>query len=264
MSIGILTDLTLCVGCGACAMACKEVNGLPPSEVDRLSATTWCALRREQGVYVKRQCMHCLDPTCASVCPVGALHATPSGAVAYDADKCMGCRYCIMACPFDIPKYQWDEKLPVVTKCVLCGERRLDKGLQPACTEVCPAGATVFGERAALVQIAKKKLSDAPRRYIQHIYGLTEAGGTSVLYLSGVEFAKIGLPTDVLDEPYPQLTWQVLSKIPYVASVGGLSLFGVWWAIERRMKLAAEKGATQSDPSNASDDKSERGGGHGP
>jgi len=256
MSIGILTDLTRCIGCGACTVACKEVNGLPPSEVDRLSATTWCALRKEHGVHVKRQCMHCLDPTCVSVCPVGALHTTPSGAVAYDREKCMGCRYCIMACPFDIPKYQWHETLPVVTKCVLCHEKRLAIGRQPACTEVCPAGATVFGERDALIGIAQHRIRSEPDKYVHHVYGLREAGGTSVLYLAGVPFEELGLPTDVLDEPYPALTWQVLSKIPYVASLGGLSLLGVWWAIDRRMKLSQ---ASHDDDSG----DGTHGGGHG-
>ena len=256
MSLGMLNDLTRCIGCGACTLACKQVNGLPPSEVDRLNDKTWCALRRESDVWVKRQCMHCLEPTCASVCPVGALQATDSGAVAYDPNKCMGCRYCIMACPFDIPKYQWDETLPVVTKCILCGEKRLAKGQPPACTEVCPVGATVFGERKALINLAQERLRKEPDRYVQHVYGLTEAGGTSVLYLSGVDFDRVGLPTNVLDRPYPPLTWQVLSKIPYVASIGGLSLFGVWWTIERRMKIAKEQAeASRADPKEDADRK---------
>lgn len=241
MKVGILTDLTRCIGCGACTLVCKETNGLRYSEVDRLDAYTWCAISRQQGLYVKRQCMHCEEPTCASVCPVGALKKTDTGAVVYDVDKCFGCRYCVMACPFDIPKYQWDSPLPRVGKCVMCYDARQKVGRQPACTEVCPAGASIFGEREELLQMAKERIAFEPKKYVPEVYGEKIVGGTSVLYISSVPFKELGFPTGLLDQPYPRLTWAILSKIPAVVSVGGLTLLAAWWAIGRRMKLAGEK-----------------------
>ena len=243
MGAGILTDLTRCIGCGACTLACKEANGLRASEVDQLDAYTWCAIRKEKGLYVKRQCMHCFEPTCASVCPVGALHKTDLGAIVYEVDKCFGCRYCVMACPFNIPKYQWDTPLPRVGKCVMCYSTRLKEGRQPACTDVCPARATVFGERDELLAVARERLRAEPTKYVPEVYGSTIVGGTSVLYISSVPFADLGFPQGLLKEPYPELTWAVLSKIPQVASIAGLSLFTAWWVIGRRNRLAEERRA---------------------
>jgi formate dehydrogenase iron-sulfur subunit len=245
MGVGILTDLTRCIGCGACTLVCKETNGLRYSEVDQLDAYTWCAISKQEGLYVKRQCMHCLEPTCASVCPVGALKKTETGAVTYDPDKCFGCRYCVMACPFNIPKYQWDSPLPRVGKCVMCYDKRQKEGKQPACTEVCPAGASVFGDRDELLAEAKERIQDEPQKYVNEVYGEDQVGGTAVMYISSVPFGKLGFPTGLLKQPYPRLTWAILSKIPAIVSVGGLTLLTAWWAIGRRMKLAAEKALGQ-------------------
>jgi formate dehydrogenase iron-sulfur subunit len=237
MTAAILTDLTRCIGCGACTLKCKETNGLRYSEVDNLDAYTWCSISKQKGLFVKRQCMHCEEPTCASVCPVGALHKTDLGPVVYDVDKCFGCRYCVMACPFKIPKYQWDTPLPRVGKCVMCYEKRLKEHRQPACTEVCPAGASMFGERDELIAKARDRIKSNPGRYVQEIYGEHTAGGTHVMYISSIPFDQLGFPGDVLNTAYPALTWQVLSKIPHIVSIGGLSLLTVYWLVGRRIKL---------------------------
>lgn len=239
MKSAILTDLTRCIGCEACVMACRESNGLPRTSANhRLNAHTWTAIEHRQGVPVRRHCMQCEQPSCAAACPVGALTKTPEGAVIYDADKCMGCRYCMVACPFSIPKYEWQARIPRVQKCVFCYESALRQGREPACTAVCPSGATIFGEREALIKEAQQRIATHPQRYLSTLYGLTEAGGTSVLYLSAVPFEKLGFPAGIQHKPYPTLTWQELTRIPAIVSVGGVFLFSAWWIINRRIKLA--------------------------
>lgn len=233
MSMGLLFDANRCVACGACASACKEQNKLPKEVEAEPTAYTWTTVRTVEGVNVRHLCMHCLVPTCASVCPVGALVKTPEGPVTYDAGKCMGCRYCMMACPFDVPKYQWDRAIPIVGKCVMCAER-VKQGQPTACSEACAYGATVFGSRRDLVQEARKRMAEAPGTYVDRIYGLTEAGGTAVMMISPVPFSKIGLKTGLPDDPPAMKTWQVLSNIPDFVAVWGLFLYGVHWITSRR------------------------------
>ncbi len=238
MKPAILTDLTRCIGCEACVWACKEANDLPREDgAAGLSATTWTAIERHGGVNVRRQCMHCLDPACASVCPVKAFHKTPEGPVVYDESRCMGCRYCMIGCPFGVPRYEWTSPLPRVQKCQMCFQKRVSEGRQPACTEACPAGATIFGDREALLAEAHRRIAAEPDRYVDHVYGEHEAGGTSVLYLSAVPFEALGFATDVSADPYPRLTWEILSQLPKVVSVGGALLFGIWWISGRKELL---------------------------
>jgi formate dehydrogenase iron-sulfur subunit len=270
MSKSILVDTTRCIGCGACAAGCKVVNSLPFDKPDDektrpsatckdddlvafaqgagsdevggvLSAGKLNIVQTHGSVFVRRFCMHCEEPTCASVCPVGALHKTAAGPVLYDADKCMGCRYCMMACPFNIPKYEWKAVIPKVKKCTMCAPRQA-KGQQPACTLVCPVQAGIFGERDDLLKEAEKRLREDPTKYFQHIYGKEEVGGTSVLYLSAVPFEQLGLPTNLPNEPMPLLTYRVLSKIPSLVPLGGLLLGGIWWITNRREEVAKAEG----------------------
>ncbi|MBT3343818.1 MAG: 4Fe-4S dicluster domain-containing protein [Gemmatimonadetes bacterium] len=241
MAVGILTDLTRCVGCGACEQACKEINGLPETGVAGLSASTWTSLDEVEGQSIRRQCMHCLEPACVSVCPVGALQKTDEGPVTYDEDKCMGCRYCMIACPFSVPKYEWSSTQPRVQKCIMCYDQRVKGGGEPACVEACPAKATIFGGRDELLAEARQRIRKHPERYVDHIYGLTEAGGTSVLYLSSVPFDQLGFPTGTDELALPRLTWDVLSKIPNIVSTGGVMMMGLWWIVNRREKLSGGK-----------------------
>ena len=237
MSKAILVDTTLCIGCGACVGACKEANGLPQNEDKELTADTLNVVETYGGVFVRKFCMHCQDPTCASVCPVGALRKTAAGPVIYEADRCMGCRYCMMACPFSIPRYEWKLALPKVKKCTMCAARQA-QGQQPACTEICPVQAGIFGERAELLAEAEKRLRENPSGYVQHIYGKEEAGGTSVLYLSAVPFESLGFPANVPHDPLPMYTYRALSKIPSVVTAGSLLLGGIWWITNRREEVA--------------------------
>jgi len=238
MKAAILTDISKCIGCGACAEACKTHNGLPPEDEPRaLSETTWTFVKRVGDSNVRQQCMHCLEPSCASVCPVGALAKdAETGAVTYDESKCMGCRYCMVGCPFDVPRYEWTSNTPRVRKCILCHER-LQAGAEPACTAACPTGATIFGDRDALLREASRRIAAEPETYVPHIYGQAEAGGTGVLYVSNVPFERLGFKVAIRNDPYPKLTWNVLSKLPNVVSVAGVGLVGLWWIIRRRDAL---------------------------
>jgi formate dehydrogenase iron-sulfur subunit len=245
MSRAVLYDSTLCVGCKACEGACAERWGLPYDEKiaaeEHLSAHKLTAIESHGERYSRRLCMHCEQPTCASVCPVGALHKTALGPVVYDADKCMGCRYCMTACPFQVPSYEWSARLPKVRKCDQCYERQ-SKGQPTACTAACPTGATTCGDRDALVAEAKKRIAEKPDAYYNRIYGLKEVGGTTVLMLSAVPFDQIGLRTTLPQEALPSLTWNVLSHVPDVVSVGSVLLGGIWWITNRRDEVAKAEG----------------------
>lgn len=248
----ILLDSTRCVGCGACMLACREKNGLPESSEPDLSATQFTVVRQARGkdgdVNYRRMCMHCQDPACASVCPVGALHKTVTGPVVYNADICLGCRYCIQACPFGVPRYEWTALAPRVRKCLFCADR-LAQGKINACAEACQFGATVAGDRDELLREARSRLAAEPSKYVQKIYGEHEAGGTSVLMLSPVDFAAFGLPQNLPGEPLPLLTFRVLSKIPPLVGVGAAMLSGLWWLTARKEQVAqAEAGAQGARP----------------
>ena len=232
----ILFDITLCVGCNTCQETCKKQNHLPEGEEKNLSATAYTALNEYNGVYVRRMCQHCLEPTCASVCPVGAFTKTPEGPVLYDESKCIGCRYCMQACPFQVPRYQWDSTNPKVEKCRFCTER-IRNGLQTACAEACPTGATKFGNRNDLIREALDRIKTEPEKYIDRIYGLEEVGGTSILYISNVPFEDLGFKTQLQKSALPTLTWNALSNIPSIVSVGGVLLYGIWWITNRRSEV---------------------------
>lgn len=237
----LLFDSTLCVGCGACYSACKERNKLPKTAAnflrDNLSADTFTVVNRRNNRFVRRMCMHCNEPTCVSVCPVGALVKSAEGPVSYEASKCMGCRYCVQACPFSVPQYEWDDPItPRVRKCDMCRDR-IGAGLATACATVCPTGATKFGNRDELIAEAERRIQNNPGRYINRVYGVAEVGGTSVLLLSDVPFEALGYNTDLLPEPLPHLTWNVLHKLPTVVSIGGVLMSGIWWITKRREEV---------------------------
>jgi formate dehydrogenase iron-sulfur subunit len=233
---GILIDTTKCIGCYACEEACGERWGNPSSDIHKLSCTKNTTVLEVNGTYVPRLCMHCKEPTCVSVCPVGAFMKTPEGPVVYDESKCMGCRYCLQACPFDVPKYEWDNLNPRVTKCDLCHDRVM-KGEKPACVEACPAEARIFGPLEDLLTMATKTIQENPGMYEPHVYGANEAGGTSILYLADKPFEQLGLKSNLPDHPMPTLTWAILSKIPNYVFWGGSLLAGIWWITNRRKEV---------------------------
>jgi len=245
MSKGILYDATLCIDCKLCERACAEHHGLPYDDSiateEVQSAHKLTAVMAQGDKYMRRLCMNCQDPTCASVCPVGALRKTAEGPVTYDASRCIGCRYCMLACPFSVPKDEWDKPLPLIRKCDMCADR-VAQGQPTACAAACPTGATKFGDRDALIAEAQDRIAKSPDQYVHHIYGREEVGGTSVLLLSSVPFERFGYKTDLGSQSLPLLTYRVLSHIPNLVTVGAMLLGGIWWITGRRAAVDAAEG----------------------
>jgi formate dehydrogenase iron-sulfur subunit len=242
----VLVDTTLCIGCRACEAACSETNANPPPpESDEVFAqpretsidafTVVNRTEKEDGTkrYAKRQCMHCLSPGCASACPVRAMDKLPSGPVVYDPKACLGCRYCMIACPFEIPKYEYDSLTPRVRKCTFCADRQA-KGLKPACTEVCPSGALAFGKRSEMLDAAKTRIYTNPSRYVHHVYGEHEVGGTSWLYLTDVEPEKLALKSNLPEKAIPDNVKGALSAPPFVMTLWPPLLMGLYVFSKRR------------------------------
>lgn len=244
MAKGVLVDLTRCIGCRGCQVACKSWNerGVTATKVTgvytnppQLSADCYTRIRfhetedqsRPVWNFVKNQCMHCKEPACASACPVGALEKTKAGPVAYHFDKCIGCRYCMAACPFEIPKYEWDVRTPWIQKCSFCSERIAD-GIEPACIKTCPTGTMLFDDHEKVLAEAEKRLSSSPGKYVNHIYGRKEAGGTAWMYLSSVPFDQIGFKA-VSAQSLPAITWSELKNIPTKAAGIVAALAAVAW-----------------------------------
>ena len=238
-SKGLLVDISKCIGCRECAHACAKINNLPEEDAMELSATHYTVVKgyNDDSVFVRKLCMHCNQPTCVSACLVGAFTKTETGAVLYDESKCIGCRYCMQACPFEVPRYEWGSLAPKIQKCRMCYEK-VAAGGQTACADACAVGATVFGDRDDLIREARKRIDETPGAYVDHIYGLQEAGGTSVMFLSAIPFEKLGFPMNLPNEPIPELSWRVLPQIPKYAVAASVVLFGINWITARRNDVA--------------------------
>ena len=243
----ILIDVTRCTGCERCVAACIEVNHLDPkrSDADRalvrdgLSANRLSSLvALESGRFARKSCMHCLEPSCVSACLVGGITKSPEGPVIYDPDKCIGCRYCMLACPFHVPRYEWDKTAPFMKKCAMCFDRLME-GKLPACVEACPQEALSFGEREDMLDIAHERIRSGRENYLPHVWGEKEYGGTSVLYVSDVDLGKLGWPGGA-HEAIPSLTEPLISKTPFIGLGVAACLLGINWIVQRRMRLALE------------------------
>jgi len=230
--VGVLVDTTRCIGCRACEVACGEEHDLFVPDVLNdgalekhrdTSDKQWMVVNEydtEKGdVFVKKQCMHCYQAACASACPTEAMNKTMKGPVIWDGDKCIGCRYCMTSCPFDIPKFEYHEWNPKIQKCTMCFER-LEAGQKPACVKACPTDTLMFGTRVKNLEVARHRIYSHPDRYVHHIYGEHEVGGTGYIYLSAVPFDQIGFRTDLGNTPYPEYTKEFLYAVPMI-------LFGV-------------------------------------
>jgi formate dehydrogenase iron-sulfur subunit len=263
MSKAMLIDTTRCIGCRACQVACKSWHDLPGERT--VFSETWSNPRhldsnnynrlifREIAKpggevnwhFISRRCMHCNDPACESVCPVGALIKLREGPVVYDDDKCIGCRYCMMACPFQIPKFEWSSAVPLIRKCDFCADR-LEIGLAPACATVCTTAALLFGDRPDLIKEAHRRIGTKPGKYYPQVYGEKIVGGTAKLFLTAVSFEELGLDrrgfrTDLGNVPYGMYGREWMSKVPWVAlTVGGLAV-GLHYINQRRAEVQSQQ-----------------------
>jgi Fe-S-cluster-containing dehydrogenase component len=240
--MSVLVDTTRCIGCRSCEEACAEANGLPVPDIYSVeseevfeqrrspSVTQYSVINRfdgpEEDIFVKNQCMHCNQPACAAACLTKAMLKTENGPVIWREDKCMGCRFCMLSCPFNIPRFEYDSPVPRIMKCNLCSERLKD-GEEPACVEECPEEAIVFGTRRELLDEARGRIYTEPDSYVHYIYGEHEAGGTGWIYLAGVPFEKLGFNTDIEMRPYPELAKGFLYSVAVVFLLWPPFLLGV-------------------------------------
>jgi Fe-S-cluster-containing dehydrogenase component len=258
-SPAVLVDTTRSIGCMSCEAACAASNGLPdpspagdadPFENRRTTTVeAFTVVNRSseptasgEPRFTKSPWMRCLDPGCASACPARALEKTVAGPVVYHADRCLGCRYCMVACPFDVPRFEYGSTSPRIRKCSFCADRQARRQL-PACVEACPAGTLQFGARGALIEEARRRIYQAPpSAYVPAIYGEAEVGGTSWLYLSDVPFDRLGFRVDLGTTPPPERARTALAAVPLVLTLWPPLLMGLY-AIARRQPAAAARGA---------------------
>ncbi len=267
MSKGVLVDVTRCIGCRSCMVSCKSWNDLPAKKTTfsntwdspgKINAENWTVVNyylieeddQLKWRFVKKQCMHCLEPACESACFTHAFVKTKEGAVIYkpteiDKDYCVGCRYCMIACPFGVPSFQWDRAFPYVQKCRFCYDRMKEDGMEPACVTACPTTALKYGDREELLAEAWDRVNSDPR-FVKHVYGEKEYGGTSWIYISDVPFDQIGFRTEAYGKPVttrsiPSLTWDVLKWTPVI-------FFG-WGAILTAMRAYTKRRAEVHDES---------------
>ncbi len=263
-AMGVLVDLSRCVGCRSCEAACNREQKLPAPEKPfndfsvfdeihhgqkrRTDETRYTIVNRydipgrEHPLFRKIQCNHCLEPACLTSCFVNAYTKTPEGAVIYDSSVCVGCRTCMVACPFYIPTFRYSSAFkPRIMKCVFCHDTRLTKGLPPACVEACPQEALTFGRRTDLVAAGKQRIRENPGNYVDHLYGEHEAGGTSWMYLSPAPFEQVGIDTTVPKEPILNYVKDFLSIVPMVLTIWPALFAGFHLLATRKDKMAEQK-----------------------
>jgi Fe-S-cluster-containing dehydrogenase component len=270
-AVGMLYDSTRCIGCRACVTKCKEANALPvsrgagglydaPADLDHQTKNIIKVFQAggDKYAFTKQQCMHCVDPSCVSACMMGALHKEGQGTrehegekkgtgiVLYDKGTCVGCRYCQIACPYNVPKFEWRAAFPLIVKCELCRHRGDPKAAgplaiaNPACCEVCPREAVVYGKREELLAEAKRRIAADPKRYNGRVFGEKDGGGTQVLYLAGagVTFKQLGMP-EMGEESMAHFSESV-SHAPYLHGFTPVALYAAAAFVIRRNKKKEE------------------------
>lgn len=262
-SMGVLVDLTKCIGCRSCEAACNKEQGLPAPDKPfddfsvfdelghggmprRTSEKAYTVVNRYDTdggpVYRKFQCNHCNEPACLTSCFVNAYTKTSEGAVIYDPKVCVGCRTCMIACPFNIPAYSYSSPInPIIKKCIMCYDTRLKFGKPPACVEACPQEVMIFGKRKDLIKLGHQKIRFEPEKYIDHIYGEKEVGGTSWMYLSSVPFDQVGFNTHVGNQPILNYVKDFLAIVPMVLCIWPALFTGFHLLAHRKEARKAEE-----------------------
>jgi formate dehydrogenase iron-sulfur subunit len=250
--IGVLVDTTRCIGCRSCEVACARVHGLPIPDVqedgalarvrttDETRLTVVNRYETDKGeVFVKKQCMHCWQPACTSACLTNAMYKTETGPVIWRSRKCMGCRFCMVSCPYDIPKFEYHSTNPRIQKCDMCWER-LQAGKKPACVEACPTDALMFGLKRQLMEVARVRVYRHPQHYVHKIYGESDVGGTGWLYLSAAPFEQIGLRMDLGTTPYPEYTTEFLYVDPVILFALPAFLMGLNLLVRSKEEMSSK------------------------
>lgn len=239
---GVLYDSTRCVGCRTCEYECAAAHGLPepPSEIEAVRTTnetcntvvnTYQTTKGE--VYIKRQCMHCNEPACGAACLTQAMRKNETGPVTWDGDKCMGCRYCMVSCPFDSPKFEYFSANPKIQKCDMCFDRQ-KAGEKPVCVTNCPNDALMYGKRRDLIKEARRRIYENPDLYNDQVYGEHDAGGTGWLYVSPVSFEELGMNTKLQQSSYPALTKGFLYSVPSIFVLLPTLLLGIYQSTKNK------------------------------
>jgi formate dehydrogenase iron-sulfur subunit len=272
--MGVLVDLTKCVGCRSCEAACNKEHNFPePTEPfddfsvfdrtyhngqkRRTDENSYTVVNRydppgaDHPLFRKMQCNHCNEPSCLTSCFVNAYTKTNEGAVIYDPDVCVGCRMCLIACPFYVPAYSYSSAInPLVIKCNFCYENRLQQGRPPACVEACPQEVLVLGHRKELIEIGHERIRQHPDKYVDHIYGEKEVGGTAWMYLSSVPFDQVGFDTSLQSEPIIANVKNFLGMVPMVLAI--------WPPLFAGIHLLATKGKGKSHGEGSKQEEGER------
>lgn len=245
---GFLIDASRCIDCRACLVACSAENNVPMK-----STRIWIKDSTVTGEFPELKhytapfhCMHCTDPSCVSACTVGALQKNEDGIITYDNDACIGCRYCMYACPFEVPHFQWDQQFALITKCDLCVSRLAEGQKEPACAATCPTDAIQFGIREDMLAMAHEKIRSQPERYIDHIFGEHENGGTSTFYISPIAFDQLGFPSvETTHSPAEFNRMATEEGTPIIAGAVALGMTGIYLALERNGKKHTDHNTEQ-------------------
>jgi Fe-S-cluster-containing dehydrogenase component len=262
--LGVLVDVDKCIGCRKCEWACNQANHLPVQPLEAFEDKSVFQEMRRPGpgnytvvnefldsngahpLRVKVQCMHCNHPACRSACLVTAFQKEETGAVTYDPWRCMGCRYCMVACPFQIPAYEYEDAFsPEIRKCTFCSER-IAEGGNPACVEICPPQCLIFGRRSKLLELAHRRIGAEPGRYVPHVYGEHEAGGTSWLYIASRPFEELGFPT--LESKAPSQLTETTQHAIFRGFLPPLALFGFLGGIMKLFQPDSDPGGGKGEP----------------